>query len=131
MKRIYKYIHEFLKIYVFKNSKYISYSHFKTIENIEHKTSKYFGIKQEVLKLNVRHSDIVKCRQIVMAVSNILCKLSLNKVSELTYKKHYSTIIYSKTNIKNRIDTDKGYKEDFINICNLLNIDFDYVYGRL
>jgi len=78
-----------------------------------------------------RKGEYVLSRHLISALIAILTKLSYYKIAKhIGYKSHCS-IVNAKLKVKNYIDTDKTYKQDFINICNLLNIDFDYVYNRL
>lgn len=100
----------------------------KIIENV---ISDKESVKLEKIYSDKRNGEFVKSRHLIAAFIAALTKFTYAYIANhMNYKEHAS-IINAKRKVKNYIDTEDNYKEEFKEICNIFNIDFDYVYNRL
>lgn len=75
------------------------------------KVSQETKISRQLITKRTRKREIVQARQLVQYFLERYTKLSLPEIGKLTGGFDHSTILASKKNIKNLMDTDKHFRE--------------------
>ncbi len=87
-----------------------------SINQIQKTVSNYYNIKVNSLLSKKRTKDIVLARQVAIYLSRELTDLSLILIGSSFGGKDHTTIIHSYIKIKNKIKTDKSFKNTIDNL---------------
>ncbi len=81
-----------------------------SIDLIQEKVCKYYGIDLDILHSNTRRREVVQARQIAMYFSKNLTNSSLATIGAKIGDKNHSTVLYACRTVDNLIETDRDFK---------------------
>lgn len=91
-----------------------------TVENIQKTVVEYYKISREELLSKRRSRQIARPRQMAMALAKDLTSHSLPEIAEYFGGRDHSTVIHACRKVKELIESDAVYAEDFKNLMKIL-----------
>ena len=93
----------------------------KNAENIIFEVCKYYNCTREYLTLKTRLQNVVYKRHIAAKIMYDLCGLTNVEIGALLGLKNHATVLNSRTQCQNLIDTDEAFRYDYQTILNFIN----------
>ena len=91
-----------------------------TVEGIQDVVCKYFNVDHKQIHSKSRKREIVHARQVSMYLSKKYTDYSLARIGEMTGKRDHATVLHACKNINGLLDIDKSFKNNLIEIEQLL-----------
>jgi chromosomal replication initiator protein len=108
------FVHESLKDLLALQDKLV------TIENIQKTVAEYYKVKTVDLLSKRRSRSIARPRQMGMMLSKELTNRSLPEIGDAFGGRDHTTVIHACRKIKELIETEPGFAEDFKNLHRIL-----------
>lgn len=84
--------------------------------------AKYYNLDLSDLYSKSRKRDVVQARQISMQLSKELTNKSLSAIGKIIGNRNHATVLYAIKSVKDQLDTNAVFKQDFENIKEQLRL---------
>ncbi|HTN35859.1 MAG TPA: helix-turn-helix domain-containing protein, partial [Arachidicoccus sp.] len=87
-----------------------------SIDDIQKMVASFYNVSYNDLFSKSRKQEIVQARQITMYLAKKFTNNSLKNIGTHFSGKDHTTVIHSCQTVENRMETDSGYREKFLEI---------------
>lgn len=92
-----------------------------TLEKIRDVVCEYYSLPVDALNSKSRERRIVEPRQIVMYLARTHTNIALSTIGSAIGNRDHTTVLYACKNVKNQMDTDKGFLETIHKLEDILS----------